>query len=346
MDRLINSIENLVQTASGKLQPTIILAIANLLRNGFLKMSASDVKNECLDIKPNIFDEGSRLAAICTGMRKAKVQLGGKIISEDRDHNGFTIRFSSGGISFEQGPFSEKKQTKSDGRLGLNPDQQFKINKTSTLSLNMSKECITHKFQDIMFEEHWNTKTLILGTFNPEIGSNADYFYGRFHVKGGWSNRFWGAINLLSKSNNLQIPEVKSGDKPSKIDALTRLNWKCLDILNSIQTDTSNLSEITGNGFADKPLFSRNNTRVYNTSKIIEWIDLHPELENVIASWGKGSPMNKECKKEISRIEEHLRKKNVKSNLFALNAFSRSSYKEVTDDLVNYLEVERINPPK
>ena len=67
-----------------------------------LSYKAFDVDNECLDIKPNIFDEGSRLVAICTGMRKAKVQLGGKIISEDRDHNGFTIRFSSGDISFEK----------------------------------------------------------------------------------------------------------------------------------------------------------------------------------------------------------------------------------------------------
>ena len=338
MDILINSIEIMAKTASSKLQPTIILAVADLLKDGKLELSASDVTNKCLERKPNI-PWRSRLFAICNAMRKLTLNSGGKIISEDRNHNGFTIRFSSGDISFEQGPSTEKKHTKSEGRFGLNPNQEFKINKTITLSLNMSKECITHKFQDIMFEERWNTKTLILGTFNPELGSNADYFYGRLRSKGGWSNRFWGAINLLSKSNNLQIPEVKSGDRPSKINALKRLNWKCLDILKSVQTDTSNLLEITGNGFADKPLFSRNNKRVYNTSQIIGWIDSHPELENVIASWGKGSPMNKECKNEISRIEEHLRKKNVKSNLFALNAFSRSSYQKVIDDLVNYIDV-------
>ena len=45
MDRLINSIENLVQSASGKLQPTIILAIANLDKT---KVRSKNKDNLCV----------------------------------------------------------------------------------------------------------------------------------------------------------------------------------------------------------------------------------------------------------------------------------------------------------
>lgn len=36
---------------------------------------------------------------------------------------------------------------------------------------------------------------MILETFNIEVGSNSEYYYVLLRKKGGWSNRFWLAVN-------------------------------------------------------------------------------------------------------------------------------------------------------
>ena len=54
---------------------------------------------------------------------------------------------------------------------------------------------INHKFLDNEFNNpKWEVNTLILGTFNPQEGEFADYYYGRVKDSGkskSFSNNFW-----------------------------------------------------------------------------------------------------------------------------------------------------------
>ena len=70
---------------------------------------------------------------------------------------------------------------------------------------------IKHKFYENSLPT-WECKTLILGTFNPEIGSDADYYYGRIRPTGGWSNRFWPSVNSYLEVNCPEIPLAEKGD--------------------------------------------------------------------------------------------------------------------------------------
>ena len=206
MDRLINSIEIMAKTASSKLQPTIILAVADLLQDGKLEMSASDVTNKCLERKPNI-PWGSRLYAICNAMRKLTRNSGGEIISEDRYHNGFTIRFSTGDISFEQNQFTEKKQTKSE----VLPSKEIEID-------------TRYLIDDVVTEIHpflshipYGYDKIIVGSFPPIKmtikkeknikNNNMSFYYDAFGRKSGDSdinffygsddNDFWKLLSII-----------------------------------------------------------------------------------------------------------------------------------------------------
>lgn len=176
---------------------------------------------------------------------------------------------------------------------------------------------IKHKFYENPFST-WECKTLILGTFNPEIGSDADYYYGRIRPTGGWSNRFWPAINsyLLNRYPEFQL--AKPHDLDSKVKIMTEFKFGCVDLIS--QVDCENEKNITGNGFPDSAIFSSLNKRYYNSSSIIDFINGN-KINMIISSFGKGTSLNKEARNEIEKIR--LSCSNKVFHLFDLPAFGR-----------------------
>jgi hypothetical protein len=161
-------------------------------------------------------------------------------------------------------------------------------------------------------------KTLILGTFNPEKGSNADYYYGRLRQTGGWSNRFWPAVNSYLEANTPEIPIAIKGDVNSKVRIMSEFKFGCIDLIS--QVDCENEKNITGNGFPDSAIFSSLNKRYYNTSFIIDFINGN-KVNKIISSFGKGTSLNKEARNEIEKIR--LSCSNSVFHLFDLPAFGR-----------------------
>lgn len=176
---------------------------------------------------------------------------------------------------------------------------------------------IKHKFH-INPLPAWECKTLILGTFNPEIGSNADYYYGRLRKTGGWSNRFWPAINSYLKTIFSETPLAERGNLDSKINILKFLNIGCIDIIYSVKSQ--NIDEIIGQGFSDKAIFKQGNIIHFNTKLIINYINEN-DIKKVISSFGIGTSLNKIAKNEITKIIKSCPKSDFQ--LFNLPAFGR-----------------------
>jgi hypothetical protein len=176
---------------------------------------------------------------------------------------------------------------------------------------------INHKFHENQLPT-WECKTLILGTFNPEIGSDADYYYGRIRPTGGWSNRFWPAVNSYILANFPEIPLTEKGDLKSKLRIMSEFKFGCIDLISKV--DCENEKNITGNGFPDSAIFSTFNKLYYNTSTIIDFIN-KKEIKKVISSFGKGTSLNKESKIEIEKIRTAC--PNTEFILFDLPAFGR-----------------------
>ena len=131
---------------------------------------------------------------------------------------------------------------------------------------------------------------------------------------------------------------AKRGDINTKLQILKELRLGCIDIIKEVDTDDSNASNISSNGFPDSALFSGKSKRTYYVDDIIVWIDQHPELENVIASWGKGSPMNTEVRDQIKSLNDHLKSRGIKSDLFSLSPFGRGvSYENLSIELEPFI---------
>jgi hypothetical protein len=178
-------------------------------------------------------------------------------------------------------------------------------------------QTIKHKFHDNPIPTR-ECKTLILGTFNPEKGSNTDYYYGRLRQTGGWSNRFWPAVNSYLEANTPEIPIAIKGDVNSKVRIMSEFKFGCIDLIS--QVDCENEKNITGNGFPDSAIFSSLNKRYYNTSFIIDFINGN-KVNKIISSFGKGTSLNKEARNEIEKIR--LSCSNSVFHLFDLPAFGR-----------------------
>lgn len=176
---------------------------------------------------------------------------------------------------------------------------------------------IKHKFHVNPFP-NWEVKTLILGTFNPKKGSDADYYYGRIRKKGSWSNRFWPAINCYLIDNKDIKFEAKKHDMNSKLDIMKHYKFGCIDLIREVKTYKS--ENITGNGFADKELFKKANIRSYYTKEIIKFI-LENNVAKVIASWGIGSTLPIDFLTELEKIEISCEK--TEFLIFELPPFGR-----------------------
>ena len=178
-------------------------------------------------------------------------------------------------------------------------------------------DTVKHKFHKSPLPT-WECKTLILGTFNPEIGSNADYYYGRIRKTGGWSYRFWPAVNSYLKINCPDFQTTEPYVLDSKIQILTKFKLGCVDLISSIEC--VNLNNISGNGFSDIAIFNPLNKINYNTEMIIDFIKSQG-IKKVISSFGKGTSLNNEFKNELNKIR--LACPNTVFQLFDLPAFGR-----------------------
>ena len=175
-----------------------------------------------------------------------------------------------------------------------------------------------HKFSQSNICD-WECSTLILGTFNPEDGPFADYYYGRVNSHNGWSNRFWPAISeYLLKENKLDVA-LKPGDIEGKLGVMKKLKFSCLDVILSIESP-NNEADINGNGFADIALMRKNNDITYNTDNIIAFIKGRG-IKKVIASWGKGSTLSKPFKAQLDILRKEC--PDVHFELFHLPPFGR-----------------------
>ncbi len=178
-------------------------------------------------------------------------------------------------------------------------------------------DTVKHKFHKNPLPT-WECKTLILGTFNPEVGSNADYYYGRIRKTGGWSNRFWPAVNSYLKINYPNLKTANPFDLDSKIQILTEFKFGCVDLISSVEC--VNLNDIIGNGFSDYAIFNPLNKVNYNTEIIIDHIKSQG-INKIISSFGKGTSLSNEFKNELNKIR--LACPNSDFQLFDLPAFGR-----------------------
>ena len=178
-------------------------------------------------------------------------------------------------------------------------------------------ETVKHKFHKSPLPT-WACKTLILGTFNPEIGSKADYYYGRIRKTVGWSNRFWPAVNSYLKINYPDFQTAEPYDLDSKIQILTKFKFGCVDLISSVEC--VNINDISGNGFSDIAIFNPLNKINYNTEIIIDFIKSQG-IKKTISSFGKGTSLSNEFKNELNQIR--LACPNTVFQLFALPAFGR-----------------------
>ncbi len=176
---------------------------------------------------------------------------------------------------------------------------------------------IRHKFHNEPIPT-WVCKTLILGSFNPEIGSDADYYYGRLRSKGGWSNRFWPAVNSYLAANFQEIPHAERGVLDSKVGIMTKFKFGCVDIISRVEC--VNVDNIIGNGFPDSAIFDPLNKVYFNTELIIDYINSNG-IKKVISSFGKGTSLNQSTLYEIDNIINSCSKADF--HLFELPAFGR-----------------------
>ena len=185
-------------------------------------------------------------------------------------------------------------------------------------SLIFVMSIFNHKFSKSNICD-WECSTLILGTFNPEDGPFADYYYGRVNPHNGWSNRFWPAISeYLVEENKLDLG-LKPGDIEGKVKVMKKFKFSCLDVILRIESPNDK-ADITGNGFADMALMRKNNRITYNTESIVAFIK-ERGIKKVIASWGKGSTLSKPFKAQLDILRKEC--PDVQFELFNMPPFGR-----------------------
>lgn len=117
----LNCIQNLITKSTGKLQPSILTAIKSLLENGAHIQSAEMVRKKCQSLYPNTPWE-TRIPAICNTMRNT-TNCNSQIISEDRNHNNFTIKFGT--------ILNDAKRPLEESRIRSTQISKLKLSKTS-----------------------------------------------------------------------------------------------------------------------------------------------------------------------------------------------------------------------
>jgi len=152
----MNCLETKIEKASGPLKPTILSAILKLYKKGKLQISAKELKEEC-SVLDSTKDWNGRLAAICNGMRNV-IDCGWRIITEDRDFNGFTISKNE-----NQDSLNDLLEKKSVERVIIK-EKKLKSNSTSKTSIQNIGKLDWSKIKDKK-----RKKLLIIGCSSTKI---------------------------------------------------------------------------------------------------------------------------------------------------------------------------------
>ncbi len=166
----------------------------------------------------------------------------------------------------------------------------------------ISDNIIEHQFlHSNFFLPTWQVRTLVLGTFNPDCGTNTDYFYGRIH------NNFWRTIEQLYNLENKWF----HNNYERKLKYMTENKFGCTDIIKSIiKSDEVDEKEICGSGYKDQTLFTiKKCALTYHFQEIKSFI-LTNKVKKVIHTWGKrDSPSH--FKNEIMEFKKFCLKNDV-----------------------------------
>lgn len=96
---VVTALKEARNSANTKLAPFIFRSILELYQNGENEINAEMVKNKCMQIEYSVNWNG-RIPAICNAMRNSVEYVNqrfkdnlAQITSQNRDHNGFSIKF-------------------------------------------------------------------------------------------------------------------------------------------------------------------------------------------------------------------------------------------------------------
>ncbi len=175
-----------------------------------------------------------------------------------------------------------------------------------------------HKDRNWLYEK-WEVKTLILGTFNPENGPEADYYYGRVRGR-NYSNQFWPSLESYLNVINKDI-QLKPVDIKAKIEIMQKLKFYCRDLIKMVETINNDGNNTINNDFSDRLILKRNYKRQYYTNEIITEIK-ELGVKRVITSWGKGTSIKlKEFQTELKNFQKECPE--VEFKLYHLPPFGR-----------------------
>lgn len=160
---------------------------------------------------------------------------------------------------------------------------------------------LNYHIEDSLFP-NWDFDTLIIGTFNPSWNFtnsvSATYFYGR--VK---NNYFWDALPLVFKQEGL-----RNENKEKWIAFLQNEKIGLTDlIININDAEQSNIEHNCLLKSMQDNHLAKFKEIVYNTQKIIEFID-GKKLAKVFIT-NMSAP--KSIEKEISKIDQACKKNNI-----------------------------------
>ena len=160
-------------------------------------------------------------------------------------------------------------------------------------------------------------RILLLGTFNPEGGENVIVHYGRK------KNQTW---PLLSK---IFLEKFNPNDERIH-EKMRRFGIACIDMIQSVEVESTKLNDVTGNGYKDTELFRSNVKRNYiDLNSLVKFLEDNPNV-CVFSTWGEGSSFNTEFKNIIKGIPRL--QKLVSPSLAARVPLGTDKLKNMEDD--------------
>lgn len=147
---------------------------------------------------------------------------------------------------------------------------------------------IKHKFRTHSINNE--TKTLIIGTFNPDVPKNeADFFYGRRR------NYLW---QLLPETLNQK--SLKNENKQIKLEFMKKNNIDFADLISEIQHETGQENNYADEYIDGKVTKWKNITDIIRNSKINEVYFTRKTFTNI-----------NNIKTRIMHIEEYCKKNDI-----------------------------------
>lgn len=148
---------------------------------------------------------------------------------------------------------------------------------------------IHHQLPNILPD--YQTKILLLGTFNPSCGEKVIVHYGRSR------NQTWAVLSAILKENF--DPKNTSIHQKMKEHGIA-----CVDIVQSVDVPENLVQGICGSGYSDAKLFAKSIKRNYiDINELNDFIAKNNGI-CVFSTWGKGSSLRKEAWDLIDKIKQ------------------------------------------